>query len=130
MDEILCPFCPKQIRNRIILQNETFQAVYDLYPVSPGHMLLIPKRHITSFFDLTNKELEDFFSLLKKTRTIVTKEFSPDGFNIGINNGQAAGQTISHLHIHLIPRFYGDDERPEGGIRKIISNQIEYPASV
>ena len=130
MNKNLCPFCNKHLRDRIILQNDTFQVVYDLYPVSPGHMLLIPKRHITSFFELTNKELEDFYNLIKIAYSRISKEYSPDGFNIGINNGTVAGQTISHLHIHLIPRFMGDDQHPEGGIRKIIPNMVEYPISI
>jgi diadenosine tetraphosphate (Ap4A) HIT family hydrolase len=120
MSKKICPFCDDKFRNRIFLQNDTFQAVYDLYPVSPGHVLLIPKRHIFSFFDLAGKELEDFFSLIKITRNTVAKEYSPDGYNIGINNGIAAGQTIQHLHIHLIPRYKGDVQYPEGGIRKVI----------
>lgn len=128
MNEIPCPFCSEQLRNRIILQNDTFQAVYDLFPVSAGHILIIPKRHITSFFDLTNKELEDFYSMLQISRVKILEEYSPDGYNIGINDGPAAGQTIPHLHIHLIPRFVGDDKHPEGGVRKIISNKVEYPA--
>jgi diadenosine tetraphosphate (Ap4A) HIT family hydrolase len=127
MNKNSCPFCNLNLKNRIILQNETFQVVYDLYPVAPGHTLLIPKRHISSFFELTNKELEDFYSLIKIAHSRISKEYSTDGFNIGINNGIAAGQTIPHLHIHLIPRFIGDDQHPEGGIRKIIPNMVEYP---
>jgi diadenosine tetraphosphate (Ap4A) HIT family hydrolase len=126
MNKALCPFCSINIKDRVFLHNDTFQAVYDLYPVSPGHTLLIPKRHISSFFDLTNKELEDFYSLIKIARSAVSRKYSPEGFNIGINNGEVAGQTIPHLHIHLIPRFLGDDQHPEGGIRKIIPNMVEY----
>jgi diadenosine tetraphosphate (Ap4A) HIT family hydrolase len=130
MNKNLCPFCKTNLEDRIILQNDTFQALNDLYPVSPGHTLLIPKRHITSFFKLTKKELDDFFSLIKISRSVISKEYSPDGFNIGINDGKAAGQTITHLHIHLIPRYTGDDKHPEGGIRKILPTSVEYPTSL
>jgi diadenosine tetraphosphate (Ap4A) HIT family hydrolase len=127
MNKYSCPFCSLHLTNRIIFQNHTFQVVYDLYPISPGHTLLIPKRHLSSFFELSNKEIEDFYSLLKIAHSKILGEFSPDGFNIGINSGAAAGQTIPHLHIHLIPRYVGDDQHPEGGIRKIITNIVEYP---
>ena len=130
MNKNLCPFCKTNIVDRIILQNDTFQALNDLYPISPGHTLLIPKRHITSFFKLSTNELVDFYSLIKIFRSLIIKEYSPDGFNIGINEGKAAGQTISHLHIHLIPRYIGDDKHPEGGIRKILPTSLEYPISL
>jgi diadenosine tetraphosphate (Ap4A) HIT family hydrolase len=125
-----CPFCNKEFKNRVLIENSTFCASYDLYPVSPGHILLIPRRHVTSFFDLSKQEVEDFYDLLLLSRNKVMEEHSPEGFNIGINNGFVAGQTISHLHIHLIPRYKGDVQHPEGGVRKIIPNFIQYPAEI
>jgi diadenosine tetraphosphate (Ap4A) HIT family hydrolase len=83
-------------------------------------VLLIPRRHITTFFELNRKERNDFFELLLEVREILQSQFHPDGFNIGVNMGRAAGQTIAHLHVHVIPRYSGDVEHPEGGVRNVI----------
>ncbi len=122
-----CPFCNLQLPEEVIGENATFVAKYDRYPVSQGHVLLIPKRHTESFFEMTDEELHDFSRLLREARRTILAKYSPDGFNIGINDGSAAGQTIPHLHIHLIPRYQGDVEHPEGGVRKLIPNLISYP---
>ena len=124
---IKCQFCKLDDPNEIISENSTFLLKFDRYPVSVGHVLLIPKRHVISFPKLRKVEMLDFFELLKEAQKIIINKYSPDGFTIGINQGKAAGQTIDHLHIHLIPRFYGDIERPEGGIRKILPNKVPYP---
>lgn len=121
-----CPFCQLIHSTEVVLENDTFVAKYDRYPVSKGHMLLIPKRHVRSFFELQKAEAWDFFQLLKLARLKVLKEASPDAFNIGINDGHAAGQTIEHLHIHLIPRYEGDVDHPAGGVRNIIPNLVLY----
>ncbi len=123
-----CIFC-KLLRDsphKIIAQNNTFFAIYDEFPVSRGHALLIPKRHVESFFDITKEELDDLFELIKKVKEIVDKEFNPDGYNIGVNEGRAAGKTIDHLHIHLIPRYEGDVENPVGGVRNVIPGKSDY----
>lgn len=112
--------------HKIIAQNNTFFAIYDEFPVSRGHALLIPKRHVESFFDITKEELDDLFELIKKVKEIVDKEFNPDGYNIGVNEGRAAGKTIDHLHIHLIPRYEGDVENPVGGVRNVIPGKSDY----
>lgn len=125
-----CPFCEFMVKHEPLAQNATFYTKYDEFPVSRGHVLLIPRRHIASFFELNRKERSDFFDLLLHVRDMIQHQFQPDGFNIGVNIGSAAGQTVMHLHVHLIPRYLGDVEHPEGGVRKIIPNLVEYPPQV
>ena len=112
--------------HKIIAQNNTFFAIYDEFPVSDGHVLIIPKRHVESIFDITREELEDLFDLIRKVRELVDRKYSPDGYNIGVNEGYAAGKTIDHLHIHLIPRYIGDVENPVGGVRNVIPGKGDY----
>ena len=118
-----CIFCDKEKqKGKLILENDFCVARFDQFPVSKGHVLIIPKVHKISFFDLTEAEISQMFSLLGKAKDIIQKEYKPDGFNIGINEGEAAGRTIHHLHIHLIPRYKGDLEKPRGGVRNILPN--------
>jgi diadenosine tetraphosphate (Ap4A) HIT family hydrolase len=123
-----CPFCelPKE---RIILSNSLGMVIRDGYPISPGHTLVIPQRHIGSFFELQSEERDSLLSLLEESKRGLEKEFQPDGYNIGINDGPSAGQTVPHLHIHLIPRYSGDQEDPRGGIRWIIPEKAKYWSS-
>ena len=123
-----CPFCtlPKE---RIILSNTHGMVIRDGYPISPGHTLVIPQRHIGSFFDLEPEERDSLFLLLEESKRGLDKEFQPDGYNIGINDGPSAGQTVPHLHIHLIPRYSGDQADPRGGIRWIIPEKAKYWSS-
>jgi diadenosine tetraphosphate (Ap4A) HIT family hydrolase len=100
--------------------------VRDAFPISPGHTLIIPKRHIGSFFEISPDEREDLMSLVSTAKAELAAEFKPDGFNIGINDGQVAGQTVPHLHIHLIPRYKGDMGDPRGGVRWIIPDKADY----
>lgn len=114
-----CPFCnfnPKEI----ILKNDVCYAIYDKFPVNEGHILIIPFRHFDNYFDATANEIKSIWMLLENVKDLLDNKFKPNGFNIGINVGKAAGQTISHLHIHLIPRYYGDMENPKGGVRGVI----------
>jgi len=97
-----------------------------MFPVSPGHSLVIPKRHIASFFEVTYDERTALFELLDTAKSAAEAEFHPAGYNIGINDGAAAGQTVSHLHIHLIPRFEGDLPDPRGGVRWVIPAKADY----
>jgi diadenosine tetraphosphate (Ap4A) HIT family hydrolase len=120
-----CPFCTLPLE-RIVDQNDRGLVVRDGFPISPGHSLIITKRHIGSFFDLTETERSDLLLLLDKSKLDLEKEFKPDGFNIGINDGPAAGQTVPHLHIHLIPRYTGDRADPRGGVRWIIPEKADY----
>jgi diadenosine tetraphosphate (Ap4A) HIT family hydrolase len=118
-----CIFC--HIQNPV-LENDLACAIFDKFPVNPGHLLIIPKRHIQSFFETTGLEREALFGLLEECREFLQSRYQPDGFNIGVNDGTAAGQTIMHLHIHLIPRFVGDIENPRGGVRGVIPEKRMY----
>ena len=98
----------------------------DAYPVSPGHTLVIPTRHVGSFFELDEAERAVLLNLLARAREGLEREFKPDGYNIGINDGAPAGQTVPHLHIHLIPRYQGDLSDPRGGVRWVIPDKARY----
>lgn len=125
--KLTCPFCQID-RNEILAENGTFAAKWDNYPASPGHVLLIPRRHVISPLELTDSEWQDLHRLLGTAVARLVGEFGPDGFNIGFNIGIAAGQTIQHLHMHLIPRYSGDVEQPRGGIRNVVAKSGSYPA--
>ena len=120
-----CPFCALP-PERIIASNELALVIRDGYPVSKGHTLIIPKRHVGSFFDTSTDERAALFALLDQAKLILDQEYNPDSYNIGINDGAAAGQTVPHLHIHLIPRYKGDQEDPRGGVRWIIPENAKY----
>ncbi|GFO56968.1 HIT family protein [Geomonas sp. Red276] len=121
----LCPFCALD-PSRIAASNELAVVILDGFPVSPGHTLIIPRRHIASLFEATEEERAALFSLLGEARELLLQERSPNGFNIGINDGVAAGQTVMHLHIHLIPRYLGDMPDPRGGVRWIFPARAAY----
>jgi diadenosine tetraphosphate (Ap4A) HIT family hydrolase len=118
MPEASCPFC--NLAARIVAQNEYALAVRDLEPASKGHTLIVPKRHCRSFFELTPAEAQGCHALLQHERETLIREHKPDGFNVGVNDGAAAGQSIGHTHIHLIPRYRGDHPDPRGGVRHVI----------
>ena len=120
-----CPFC-SSLGSRVYLENELALAILDSFPISEGHSLIIPRRHVSSIFEIQKSELLSLFNLLADARNKLTEQFSPDGFNIGINDNEAAGQTINHVHIHLIPRYKGDQEDPRGGIRWIFPDKAKY----
>ena len=120
-----CPFCSLP-EDRIVGRNEYAVWIFDAYPVSLGHSLIITKRHVASFFDARNEERQAMLTLLEQARGAVAEEHRPDGYNIGINNGSAAGQTVPHLHLHLIPRFEGDVTDPRGGVRWVIPHNADY----
>ena len=120
-----CPFCTLP-PERILLTSAHGVIIRDGFPISPGHTLIIPRRHVDSFFNLTADERVDLIGLLDQAKAGVEKEFKPDTYNIGINDGTAAGQTVPHLHIHLIPRYTGDIPDPRGGVRWIIPKKADY----
>ncbi len=118
-----CRFCgPRGVTGR----NELAYCERDSYPVSPGHSLIIPFRHCASFFDLTSEEVAACMELLVQERTALDDEFKPDGYNFGVNVNAAAGQSIFHVHIHLIPRYAGDSSHPQGGVRQVIPEKADY----
>ena len=125
MTDKSCPFCTLP-QSRIVGENAHAIWIRDGFPVSPGHSLIIPKRHVASFFTVTEQERASLLELLDQAQAVVEREFHPDGYNIGINDGPAAGQTVQHLHIHLIPRFKGDLPDPRGGVRWIIPEKADY----
>jgi diadenosine tetraphosphate (Ap4A) HIT family hydrolase len=111
-----CPFCDPDSERELIVESATAYAIYDKFPVNNGHALIIPKRHCSDYFELTFKEQAACMFMLNKVKEIVSEKFNPDGFNIGINIGEKAGQTVNHVHIHLIPRYDGYVEEPSGGV--------------
>lgn len=120
-----CPFCTPE-NEKILFENEHAYAIFDRYPVSHGHILIIPKRHFTSIFDGLYNEIEDIWDLICKGKQFLIEKYSPDGYDIGINDGESAGQTIMHLHIHIIPRYSGDMINPKGGVRGVIPEKQKY----
>ncbi|MBW6499079.1 MAG: HIT domain-containing protein [Bacteroidales bacterium] len=121
-----CPFCNPDLSTQLITETATAYAILDKFPVSNGHCLIIPKRHLGSYFDLTLHEQRACWLIVNRCKEIIQKEFSPDGFNIGVNINECAGQSIFHVHIHLIPRYKGDVENPFGGVRGVIPSRKEY----
>ena len=108
------------------MMNEFAVAIRDEFPVSLGHMLIITKRHIASFFEATTSERLAMFDLMDKAKSTIDAEFQPAAYNVGINDGTAAGQTVPHLHIHLIPRYTGDKADARGGVRWIFPEKAKY----
>jgi diadenosine tetraphosphate (Ap4A) HIT family hydrolase len=101
-------------------------VVEDAFPVSPGHTLVIPRRHVSSFFDLTDAEISALWVMLRAAKERLDPSLRPTGYNVGINVGMASGQTIMHVHVHLIPRFLGDTHDPTGGVRNVIPGKGPY----
>ncbi|MDR2652710.1 MAG: HIT domain-containing protein [Prevotellaceae bacterium] len=121
-----CPFCNLNADKELVSETATTVAFLDSFPVNQGHTLIIPKRHVANYFDLSIHEQRALWLLVNRCKTIIEKRFNPDGFNIGINCGEDAGQSIFHAHIHLIPRYKGDVENPRGGVRGIIPDKQNY----
>ena len=119
-----CLFCRQDDArlNQISHRNATCFARLDNFPASEGHTEIVPKRHVESFFDLTAEELQDAFALILAVRADLSQRLQPEGWTIGVNEGRAAGRSVDHLHIHVIPRRFGDVEDPAGGIRQILPN--------
>ena len=109
-----------------ILENEAGFVVEDIYAVSKGHMLIVPHREYEDYFQSTKEEFAGLNELLIEAKNFVQEKFSPDGFNVGINCGETAGQTVMHLHIHLIPRYKNDVDDPRGGVRGVIPSKQKY----
>lgn len=107
-------------KDKYILENELAFAIYDINPVAKGHILVITKREVGSYFEATEEEVHAIWSLIDEANELLDEELSPDGYNIGINIGKVAGQTVDHLHVHLIPRYEGDSNNPAGGIRNVV----------
>jgi diadenosine tetraphosphate (Ap4A) HIT family hydrolase len=106
----------------ILCENDSFFARFDNFPATSGHVEVVPKRHVVSFFDLMEQEVADAYSLLKEARRLLDERYGADGYTVGVNEGEAAGRTVHHLHIHLVPRRFGDVKDPRGGIRRALPN--------
>ena len=119
-----CIFCNPE--REIIARNESAIAVFDTYPVSPGHALVLPLRHVATIWDLNAAEYDDCFRLVRAVQPLLAARFSPDGFNVGANCGEAAGQSVWHAHLHVIPRYQGDTPNPRGGVRHVIPLKGSY----
>jgi ATP adenylyltransferase len=123
-----CRFCPAKIRPLVVAELDSVWAVRDRHPVSEGHHLIIPKRHAPDWFSMTEKERRDAEALLLILKSRISADRTVTGFNIGMNCGESAGQTVFHAHIHLIPRRDGDTPHPRGGVRGVIPDKMSYPA--
>jgi diadenosine tetraphosphate (Ap4A) HIT family hydrolase len=121
----ICPFCRPE-PERIVVQNALALAMRDTYPLTPGHTLIVPRRHVASWLAASPEERAAITELIAEVEQQLTDELHPDGYNVGINDGQAAGQTIMHLHLHVIPRRRGDCPDPRGGIRWILPKRADY----
>lgn len=121
-----CPFCKVESEREIIASTSLSIAFFDGYPISQGHVLIIPRRHVASFFDLAENEQLDMLMLAKRVKGIIDEMYHPDGYNIGVNVGEAAGQSVFHVHMHVIPRYKGDVPNPRGGVRGVIPSKQSY----
>ena len=124
---MICPFCNIPISDHVI-ETDLLIGFFDRYPVSPGHMLLVPRRHIENWFDATKEEQSALMNAIDDAVALIESRLDrrPDGYNVGFNAGEAAGQTVMHLHLHVIPRFDGDIDDPRGGIRGAIPEKRIY----
>jgi diadenosine tetraphosphate (Ap4A) HIT family hydrolase len=118
-----CIFCGRQT---LLHETDLTYVTYDTYPASPGHALIITKRHVANYFDCSSEEVVDLWQSVAMAKQLIEKEYSPDSYNIGINVGSVAGQSVPHIHIHLIPRYKGDVEDPRGGVRGVIPHKRKY----
>jgi diadenosine tetraphosphate (Ap4A) HIT family hydrolase len=125
MDQHRCPFCHLE-KLRITLENYCAVAFRDAFPVTEGHTLVVPRRHVASLFELSDEEQAAVWKLVALVRAKLARELNPDGFNIGVNDGAAAGQTVPHAHVHVIPRREGDVADPRGGLRWVLPARARY----
>lgn len=122
-----CIFCSPA--NEIIFETAFAYSMFDKFPVSEGHSLIIPKRHVSNYFDLTLNEQIASQLIINKLKLFLDDKYNPDGYNVGVNIGKTGGQTINHVHIHLIPRYEGDVENPIGGVRNVIPHKGDYTST-
>lgn len=118
-----CPFCHPV---GVLIGNDLAYVKLDKFPVNPGHLLIIPRRHVADFFLTTEEERAAMLSLLDKAKLYLDGKHTPAGYNVGVNVGEVAGQTVMHVHLHLIPRYQGDLENPRGGVRGVIPSRQSY----
>ncbi|MBP2340148.1 diadenosine tetraphosphate (Ap4A) HIT family hydrolase [Saccharothrix coeruleofusca] len=119
---VACLFCQVHDAsiNELLLEGAEFYVRWDNYPAAKGHVEIVPKRHVESYFDLTEQEAAEAYEITKQAQRMLDAKYHPAGYTIGINEGRAAGRTVDHLHIHLIPRYEGDVADPRGGVRHVL----------
>lgn len=122
----MCVFCSEIEKERVLFESEDWIAFYDLFPVSKGHTLIIPKKHYETYFDVPMEMRESLGYRINTVKHILDEKYHPDGYNIGFNCGEAAGQSVMHFHLHIIPRYKGDVENPRGGVRGVIPSKQNY----
>jgi diadenosine tetraphosphate (Ap4A) HIT family hydrolase len=122
-EDTYCHFCT---RPDLVIENELAYATYDTNPVSPGHSLVMPNRHVPEYFQASADEKVAIWTLVDEMKTIIEQDYKPDGYNLGVNIGKAAGQSVPHIHIHIIPRYNGDMKNPRGGVRGVIPHKQKY----
>lgn len=120
-----CPFCPPA-SNRVWLETDCGLVLWDAFPVTEGHTLVVPRKHVASLYDLPAEDQAAMWRLVGDVRQQLIYQLHPDGFNVGLNDGLAAGQTVLHVHIHIIPRREGDVADPRGGVRWILPDKARY----
>ena len=120
-----CPFCSPTVGEKVFTSELCF-ARWDKYPVTEGHLLVIPNRHVADYFSATEEERTALWAMVDEAKKLLDGRFKPDGYNVGINIGTTAGQTVMHCHIHLIPRRAGDSVNPRGGVRGVIPGRADY----
>ncbi len=125
-DPTSCTFCAMRDSPDLLAENSLAFALPDAFPVSPGHALILPRRHVADYFDLTAEEKAALWELVDRVREQMLGGGGPAGFNIGVNVGAAAGQTVFHVHVHLIPRYAGDRDDPRGGVRWVLPDRARY----
>ena len=120
-----CPFCDPD-SDQVWLENDIGMAMWDVFPVSEGHTVVVPRRHVTSIYELSSDDQAALWRLVAQARQRLQDDLHPDGFNVGLNDGEAAGQTVLHAHIHVIPRYGGDVADPRGGVRWVLPDKARY----
>ena len=120
-----CPFCSPP-SEKVVFDRDQALALWDAFPVSPGHALVVPRRHVASWRALASQEKAALLELVDEVRELLDERHAPDGYNIGLNDGIAAGQTVMHVHVHVIPRYTGDAPDPRGGVRYVLPHKAAY----
>lgn len=120
-----CPFCEPST-DRVFFERPEVIGLWDGFPVTPGHALLVPRRHVATWFDATSEEQAALLAGIQLARDAIEIDHQPHGFNVGMNLGEVAGQTVPHLHVHVIPRYPGDVEDPRGGVRWVVPRTAAY----
>jgi diadenosine tetraphosphate (Ap4A) HIT family hydrolase len=124
--DVTCPLCSAAEGREILSANNHAVAIWDAFPVSPGHALIVSRRHVADLFELSAEEQSALWAILLAVKTAIAARYAPAGYNVGANSGAAAGQTVGHVHVHVIPRYEGDVPDPRGGVRWVLPERAAY----